>query len=171
MYLSLSYNPLLTGPPPTGGFTSWTGQCTTALTGTSLGLDEPMIYILRNISAALDPTGAKLPSWKAPGLQPCQNYGAPAGGTTQGTSGYNERLGYGLNFAGISCASTGGISAVYLRNYGLNGTVPYELVRRPQAHALPLFSCSSTKRCAADSQTAQILPAHAPRTRNIASQC
>lgn len=134
MFFAYQFNPLLTGPPVGAGPTAWGGVCGgfSGGYGTSIGLDEPMIFILRNISAALDPMGALLPSWRTPTLQPCGAYGGQPGGTLQGTTGYYARLGFGVTFAGVTCTNSGGmggVSSVALRNVGLNGSVPYELVK------------------------------------------
>lgn len=107
----------------------WNGQCGFSYQGTSIGLDEPMIYTLRNMSTALDPTGAVLSTWNRPTLQPCPPYTGQQGSLQQGTSGFYERLGYGGSFAYVTCSNAGGIMLIGLRNAGLAGSVPYEIIK------------------------------------------
>jgi hypothetical protein len=109
--------------------------------GTSLGLDAPLSAILQSAAAALDPSGALLPSWRA-GLQPCPPY----------TSQNSSSPVYGKSWAGVSCrdgtstfscsGSTmmGGASALTLTGLGLNGTLPVSLWQLRSLTSLDLDS-------------------------------
>jgi hypothetical protein len=112
------------------------GAGTGCFTGTSLGLDSPMYVTLATIAAALDPSGALLPSWRV-GWQPCKPY------TPQNSSSPM----YGRSWVGVSgncldgafaanawqrCSSNtlyalGGVQMLVLNSLGLNGTLPVAL--------------------------------------------
>ena len=108
--------------------------------GTSLGLDAPLYTILQSVAAALDPSGALLPSWRT-GWQPCPPYSvtvAQGAGSTM----------YGKAWAGVTCADgpagctpsniVGGASQVKLNGLGLNGTLPAALLQLRVMTALDL---------------------------------
>jgi hypothetical protein len=124
------------------------------LYGTSIGLPRPLANILMDIAAGLDPNATVLRSWNASQLQPCRpwvtNNGAYPGQRTSSP-------GYGAAWTYISTATTatsadycqdvgsypyisatpavttrnaalaGGISALWLKALGLNGSLPCAL--------------------------------------------
>ena len=133
-YLSLAMNPLLVGTAPALP-TAWGGNCGGyTYFGTSIGLDQPMAYILANVSAALDPSGAILPSWRTGSVQPCVWASQPGGLPTSG----QPRLGYGgAGYLGITCATTGAVSTLVLNPVTpLNGTIPVELYKLKTATSI-----------------------------------
>ena len=111
---------------------------TGCMTGTSLGLDRPMNAILRDAVAALDPSGALLPSWRR-GWQPCAPYTGPAQNTSsvmygQSWAGVGVNCHDGTFSAGAwqSCSSIAsyagaGVQQLLLDGLGLNGTLPLQL--------------------------------------------
>lgn len=106
------------------------------LFATSIGLNRSMLSILRDVQAALDPTGVSLAaSWGASELQPCPpwlnnpaNYNYP----NQSVS----TPGYGGSWTGVTCSEwdtttaaatstlLGGVQALQLTRLGLNGSLP-----------------------------------------------
>ena len=126
-YLSFSYNPLLVGPPPVN-LSVWAGNCGRSYLGTSIGLDQPLPFILGNASAALDPSGLILDSWNNPSLQWCSNYVSQAG-TQPGFALNQARLGYGVPRLGVTCSdsATVGYNTIILSGLGLAGTLPANL--------------------------------------------
>jgi hypothetical protein len=109
------------------------------LFATSIGLNRSMLSILRDVQAALDPTGVSLAaSWGASELQPCPpwlnnpaNYNYP----NQSVS----TPGYGGSWTGVTCSEwdtttaaatstlLGGVQALQLTRLGLNGSLPNAL--------------------------------------------
>jgi hypothetical protein len=124
------------------------------LYGTSIGLDRPLASILLDIKAALDPSGSVLRSWNASQLQPCRpwitNNGAYSGQNAK-SRGYGAAWQYVSTDASTTSAEycqdvgshtytsaypavrefntalAGGMSALWLKGLGLNGTVPCSL--------------------------------------------
>jgi hypothetical protein len=109
------------------------------LFATSIGLNRSMLSILRDVQAALDPTGVSLAaSWGASELQPCPpwlnnpaNYNYP----NQSVS----TPGYGGSWTGVTCSEwdtttaaatstlLGGVQALELTRVGLRGSLPNAL--------------------------------------------
>jgi hypothetical protein len=106
------------------------------VTATSLGLSQPLWVLLRQAAAALDPSGALLPSWRL-GIQPCAPYANPAQSSSSPV--------YGRSWTGVSAwcqdggwssgswqrcttsytpTSIGAVNAIVLNSLGLNGTLP-----------------------------------------------
>ena len=129
-----------------------TGYGTGFLYGTSIGLDRPLVSILLDIKAAVDPGGAVLSAWNASHLQPCRPWGystsvqsstSPVAGkswTYISTTGVANSAEYCQDWQGsgydvyqspttysTNAAQAGGISALWLRGLGLNGTLPVQL--------------------------------------------
>ena len=151
------------GYPPckeNGGYgTGW-------LYGTSVGLDRPLVNILLDIKAALDPTNSVLTSWNASQLQPCRPF-SYNGGSNAAQSASSP--GYGQSWKYISTANvlnsgeycqdlqaisitvatspsasvqnmqlSGGIAALYLNGVSLKGTLPATLQELRTASAVNL---------------------------------
>ena len=129
-----------------------TGYGTGFLYGTSIGLDRPLVSILLDIKAAVDPSGAVLSAWNASHLQPCRPWGtstsvqsitSPVAGkswTYISTTGVANSAEYCQDWQGsgyyvyqsptvysTNAVQAGGISALWLRGLGLNGTLPVQL--------------------------------------------
>ena len=129
-----------------------TGYGTGFLYGTSIGLDRPLVSILQDIKAAVDPSGAVLSAWNASHLQPCRPWGtgasvqsitSPVAGkswTYISTTGVANSAEYCQDWQGsgynvyqspssydTNTVQAGGISALWLRGLGLNGTLPVQL--------------------------------------------
>ena len=128
-----TYNPTSASDSTAGNTVSSGTGCVTA---TSLGLSQPLWALLRQAAAALDPSGALLPSWRQ-GIQPCAPYTNP----TQS----NSSVVYGRSWTGVSAwcqdggwsagswqrcttsytsTSIGAVNAIVLNSLGLNGTLP-----------------------------------------------
>ena len=168
-YLSASYNPSLYGTWPgsltvgvyTGtqyvlgasGYYGLTGSGPTAVPtngagcsfGTSLGLSAPMYTFLQTAAAALDPSGAQLPSWRTL-WQPCPPY-------SHGASQNSSSVMFGRSWAGIVCQDSsactpttmvGGVSQLQLSSLGLNGTIACGLSQLSTATTLDLHNNSLT---------------------------
>ena len=127
------------------------GYGTGYLYGTSIGLDRPLVQILLDIKAALDPNGAVLSSWNSSHLQPCrpwtydgstagQNAASPVAGKSWKYISFNNANEFcqdmqAANFLVYTSASTtvtntarvGGIAGLWLSGLGLNGTLPAQL--------------------------------------------
>ena len=129
------------------------GYGTGFLYGTSIGLDRPMVSILLDIKASLDPTNAALGSWRSTDLQPCRAwYGQGASTAPQAPKAWryvstaytSGVLGEYCQdwlpvqspsfFVALSATSTtsntlpvGGLSALYLVALSLKGTLPVQL--------------------------------------------
>ena len=161
-WLAVAYNPSLFGAWPSGlqpmGYagSSWTGSTsyttsftytssdltagnmptagTGCFTATSLGLSQPAWALLQQVAAALDPSGALLPSWRV-GIQPCAPYTSPAqssrspvfGRSWVGVSTWcpdGAWTGTWQRCVTSSASATGGVFSIPLSNLGLNGTLP-----------------------------------------------
>ena len=127
------------------------GYGTGYLYGTSIGLDRPLVQILLDIKAALDPNGAVLSSWNSSHLQPCRpwsydgtNAGQNAASLVAGKSwryiSLNNANEYcqDMQYPGFSISTSpsttvtntarvGGIAGLWLSGLGLNGTLPAQL--------------------------------------------
>ena len=127
------------------------GYGTGYLYGTSIGLDRPLVQILLDIKAALDPNGAVLSSWNSSHLQPCrpwsydgtnagQNAASPAAGKSWRYISLNNANEYcqDMQYPGFlvstspsttvtNTARVGGIAGLWLSGLGLNGTLPAQL--------------------------------------------
>jgi hypothetical protein len=132
------------------------GYGTGFLYGTSIGLDRPLVNILLDLKAALDPAGAVLSSWNASQLQPCrpwsdggsapfQNSASPVAGKswtyistaiTATSAEYCQD--WQSTVSGFvvyttpttwaaNTAPVGGVAALWLSNLGLNGSLPVQL--------------------------------------------
>jgi hypothetical protein len=160
LWVALAYNPLLVGQLP-AAFTkaklwAWSayynafavstntlssptyGEAPTygtgVLYGTSLGLDRPLVTILRDIQAALDPTGAALRTWGAAHWQPCPPWLSSNGAYISQNS---STPGYGRSWLGVACGEWDGLpmsatsqlggAGLALLGAGLTGTVPVQL--------------------------------------------
>jgi hypothetical protein len=128
-----------------------TGYGTGFLYGTSVGLDRPLVSILLDIKAALDPSGAVLSAWNASQLQPCRPWGysasvqsatSPVAGKSWkyiSTTGVANSAEYCQDWQGsgyvylsptdynMNSAQAGGIAALWLQGLGLNGSLPVQL--------------------------------------------
>ena len=113
--------------------------------GTSLGLSAPMYTILQAAAAALDPSGAQLPSWRTP-WQPCPPY-------SHGASQNSSSPMVGRSWAGVVCQESsrctpstmiGGLSQLQLSSLGLNGTIACGLSQLSTATTLDLRNNSLT---------------------------
>ena len=82
------------------------------LYGTSIGLDRPLVNILLDIKAALDPGNQVLYSWNASQLQPCRPYSRDGGTTIMQSS---ASPGYGRSWKYISTAVST-VSAEYCQD-------------------------------------------------------
>jgi hypothetical protein len=162
-WVALAYNPQLVGPlpiafaavktklyawsayygthsPAANALTSGTygaalSYGTGVLYGTSIGLDRPLVSILRDVQAALDPSGAVLKSWGAAHWQPCAPWVSSNGANP------NQNVstpGYGRSWSGVTCSEwdalpisatseLGGASALTLTSVGLAGSLPVQL--------------------------------------------
>ncbi len=163
--LALAYNPGLVGAFPSGFTTSklwvWSAYFNlyynaanmigTAsygmapnygsgiLYGTSIGLDRPLVDILRDVQAALDPsnTSALAASWGSTHLQACTPYKSSNAPLTTYPGQAVTQPGYGRSWLGVTCqdgpgfivtaAAVGAASNVVLFNMSLRGTLPVQL--------------------------------------------
>ena len=128
-----TYNPTSSADSSAGNTVSSGTGCVTA---TSLGLSQPLWALLQQAAAALDPSGALLPSWRL-GIQPCAPYANPAQSSSSPV--------YGRSWTGVSAwcqdggwssgswqrcttsytpTSIGAVNAIVLNSLGLNGTLP-----------------------------------------------
>jgi hypothetical protein len=154
--VGIAYNPSLVGtiPPLVKIDTVYGQQGGTAYTlmGTSIGLDRPMGAILMEVARALDPSMTILYDWV--GLQPCpplSGFGTPNHSPTYAMGGYT----------GVTCAATGGITAINRASLGLNGTIP---IQARAASAWPLEGVSAlpfSPSCPADAGCWPQAPARA----------
>ena len=149
------------GYPPckeNGGYgTGW-------LYGTSIGLDRPLVNILLDIKAALDPANSVLSSWNASQLQPCRPFSYNGGSNAAqsvSSPGYGQSWKYisttnvlnsaeycqDLQAVSITVATSpltsvqnaqlaGGIAALYLNGVSLRGTLPAALQELRTASAV-----------------------------------
>jgi hypothetical protein len=182
-WLALAYNPQLVGPLPDGFTTSklyaWSGHfqtynnaasvATTAsygnaptygsglLYGTSIGLDRPLVDMLREVQAALDPTNTSTlaASWGSTHLQPCAPWKS-LGSNNVGQA--STSLAFGRAWTGVMCQDTvamnlgvsptsmGGVGDLVLFNMSLQGTLPVQLreLRTASTISLALNALSGT---------------------------
>jgi hypothetical protein len=191
-WLALAYNPLLVGALPmgvntsklfawsgyNGAFYPWSSAAVTTnqgsapafstgyLYGTSIGLDRPLVSILLDIKAAVDPSGAVLSAWSASQLQPCRPWqsgiasyqgqwsGSPVYGSgwryvstltsVAGSAEYCQDVGSSPNTSPTTTAANaalaGGVAALWLQGLGLNGTLPCALGQLRTATTVSLAS-------------------------------
>jgi hypothetical protein len=113
---------------------------TGVLRGTSLGHDRPVVHILRDILAALDPTKSSLltASWRSTDAQPCPPWTTI---DSKNPTQLNTTPGYGASWLGVVCGESyttatpvtlsvppfAGIVALNLDAMGLSGTLPLQL--------------------------------------------
>jgi hypothetical protein len=121
------------------------------LYGTSIGLDRPLIDILRDAQAALDPsnTSALAASWGSTHLQPC----APWKSTRTTYPGQVVTLaGYGRSWVGVACNDDAltaarrlaGIDTLLLSSSSLTGVVPCALNQLKTISSISLANNSLT---------------------------
>jgi hypothetical protein len=149
---------------PTYGFPpsqASVGYGTGFLYGTSIGLDRPLVSILLDIKAAVDPSGSVLSAWNASQLQPCRPWVSQTTLPVQSSSSpvYGRSWAYvsaagaeycqdwqaGLFYVYTSptvfatnTAPVGGIAALWLSGLALNGTLPAQLQELRTASAISL---------------------------------
>jgi hypothetical protein len=162
-YTYASAGNLAYGYPPTKEYSGWGSGW---LYGTSIGLDRPLVNILLDIKAALDPGGTVLSTWNASQLQPCRPFSSDNGATIAQRS---SSPGYGRGWKYVSTTSvvnsaeycqdltassvnvytsptdfvrntqlTGGIAGLWLSGLSLRGTVPAVLQELRTASAVSL---------------------------------
>ena len=163
-YTYASAGNLAYGYPPSKEYAGWGSGW---LYGTSIGLDRPLVNILLDIKAALDPGGTVLSSWNASQLQPCRPFSSDNGGTIVQRS---SSPGYGRGWKYVSTVTTvvnsaeycqdltassvnvytsptdfvkntqltGGIAGLWLSGLSLRGTVPAALQELRTASAVSL---------------------------------
>jgi hypothetical protein len=111
-----------------------------------------MYVTLGTIAAALDPSGALLPSWRT-GWQPCAPYNSPAqnssspmyGRSWVGVSSYcldGAWSGSWQRCVGSSTLALGGVQMMVLNSLGLNGTLPVALRELRTLTTLSVFNNS-----------------------------
>ena len=158
-WVALAYNPYLVGALPSGfapgsntklrawsasgnGYNTWANLNTAVaptsgsgfLYGTSIGLDRPLVSILADVKAALDPSGAMLTSWNSSAVQPCPPWLSGNANPVQSAT----TPGYGRAFAGVTCSewdgavlsatsNLGGLLSLILTGTNFNGTLPDQL--------------------------------------------
>jgi hypothetical protein len=144
------------------------GYGTGWLYGTSIGLDRPLVQILLDIKAALDPSGAVLSSWNASHLQCCrpwtydgtnagQNAASPVAGKSwryisgasaneycQDMQAPNFFMSTSPSTTVTNTARAGGIAGLWLSGLGLNGTLPAQLQELRTASQISLARNSIT---------------------------
>jgi hypothetical protein len=149
------------------------GYGTGWLYGTSIGLDRPLAAILMDIKAAVDPSGAYLPSWNSSAAQPCRPWSNLGSAPMQSAASATRGAGWkyistvsvvgsaeycqdwqnaGSNYAVYNSPTTwatntipvGGIAALWLSGAGLNGTLPVQLQELRTATAVSLSVNSLT---------------------------
>ena len=119
-----------------GGYGDAPTYGTGVLYGTSIGLLRPLVYILRDLQAALDPqnTSALRTSWGASHLQPCMPWTGAASGTVTWLAQSTAVATRGRSWTGVACDDkylglpfNGAILRLLLPSLGLNGTLPCAL--------------------------------------------
>ncbi len=101
------------------------------LYGTGIGLRRTLVSVLRDVQAALDPTGVGLRTWGVTDQQPC-----PPWASANANAGQNATTpGRGRAWLGVNCAEwggttpatstlLGGATSLVLKRLGLAGTLP-----------------------------------------------
>ncbi len=172
VWLAIAYNPFIVGALPVGfgtnklyAFSTYhndyfsaaavtatasygtpLGYGTGVLYGTSIGLDRPMVSILRDVQAALDPsnTSALRTSWGTWHQQPCPPFTVTGGGA--GLPQRTNSSTYGRSWMGVTCQEWdrsntalsifGAVGGVTLTGFNLTGTLPVQLRELRQATAI-----------------------------------